>query len=313
MQIRRAAARDLHGHVGTVPRFGLANLHMHHPMLTTDALLPGEHEERLGPWMRMHGRNAAGRTAGFIDAKEILGCGDAGIGPTSVTFVPPAEEPPAGPRVTSHTLPADSATSDQGPAAACACASASTVSIRQKSGPAGKSWSFFSASGLMTSGGCPIATADNNHDAHPNTRTGTIRVRLMWAPHWLDGVANSTCAEGSPRARACRPLPASVRELTWGRRQLAPHTSYLDARQDPLWRGGRSPAHHVRELALELGELPVPRIDRNGFAASLLRGQGGELRHAPGLDATPPDATSTTPPAGAEPRPPGASCTRRHP
>jgi hypothetical protein len=36
-----------------------------------------------------------------------------------------------------QTLPADSATNDQGPAAACACGSAAKFSIRQKSGPSG--------------------------------------------------------------------------------------------------------------------------------------------------------------------------------
>src|SRR4026208_1912111 len=77
MQISRAAARDLHGYVGPVPPCGLANLPPHPPVLTTDALLPGEHEERLGPRMSMHGRNAAGRTADFIYAKEILRCDDA--------------------------------------------------------------------------------------------------------------------------------------------------------------------------------------------------------------------------------------------
>ena len=78
MQIRRAAARDLHRHIGTMTRFGLADLDTHQPVGTTDALLPGHDEESLGARMRVHGRDAARRTAGFVDPKEILRCDDAG-------------------------------------------------------------------------------------------------------------------------------------------------------------------------------------------------------------------------------------------
>ena len=101
--------------------------------------------------MSVHGRHAARRTTNIHEPKEVLRCGDAGIGPTSATLVLPAEDPPAGPSVKSQTLPAASATSDQGPAAACACGSAAKFSMRQKSGPAGNSSTFFSASGFATS------------------------------------------------------------------------------------------------------------------------------------------------------------------
>jgi hypothetical protein len=53
-------------------RFGLADLHTHHPMGSTDALLPSEYVERLGARMRMHGRNAARRATSFVDPQEIL-------------------------------------------------------------------------------------------------------------------------------------------------------------------------------------------------------------------------------------------------
>jgi hypothetical protein len=53
------------------------------------------------------------------------------MGPNSTTFEPPADEPPAGPRVKSQTLPADSALSDHGVAAAWAWASVLKFSIRQ--------------------------------------------------------------------------------------------------------------------------------------------------------------------------------------
>src|ERR1700752_3814965 len=69
--------------------------------------------------------------------RRYCGATTRGIGPNSETLVPPADDPPAGPSVKSQTLPADSATNDQGPAGACACASAAKFSMRQKSGPAG--------------------------------------------------------------------------------------------------------------------------------------------------------------------------------
>ena len=87
-----------------------------------------------------------------------------GIGPTSATLVLPADDPPAGPSVKSQTLPADSATNDQGPAAACACGSAAKFSMRQKSGPAGNSSTFFSASGFATSDCWAIAVGCNGHN-----------------------------------------------------------------------------------------------------------------------------------------------------
>src|SRR5674476_341744 len=92
-----------------------------------------------------------------------------GIGPTSATLAPPTDDPPVGPSVNSQTLPADSATNDQVPAAACACASAAKFSIRQNSGPAGNSATFFSASGLMTSGCCAIAVDGNDDNADAKT------------------------------------------------------------------------------------------------------------------------------------------------
>ena len=60
-------------------------------------------------------------------------CGAAtrGMGPNSVTFVPPCDAPPGAPSVKSHTLPADWATSDQRPAAASASARLAKFSIRQ--------------------------------------------------------------------------------------------------------------------------------------------------------------------------------------
>src|SRR4029078_1907341 len=77
--------------------------------------------------------------------------------PISQTLIPPGDAPPAGPSVASQTLPPASATNDEGPAAACACASAEKFSSLQTSGAGGNSVTFFSASGLMTSAGCAVA------------------------------------------------------------------------------------------------------------------------------------------------------------
>src|SRR5258708_31810028 len=87
-----------------------------------------------------------------------------GIGPTSAIFVPFAVELPGEPSVNNHTFPADSAASDQGPAAAVASASESKFSIRQNSSPGGSSATFLSAKGLITSACCAKA-----HEAAPQT------------------------------------------------------------------------------------------------------------------------------------------------
>src|SRR4030095_14086784 len=93
-----------------------------------------------------------------------------GIGPTSAILVAFAEEPPHGPSVNNHTFPADSATSDHGPAAVFASASESTVSIRQKSSPGGSSETFLSANGLITRACCATAHSVATQAASPNAK-----------------------------------------------------------------------------------------------------------------------------------------------
>src|SRR4029077_17410840 len=73
-----------------------------------------------------------------------------GTGPISATWLPPGDDPPFGPSVKSQTLPATSAASPVGPAAACACASVGKLSMRQNNGPGGNCWTFFSATGLIS-------------------------------------------------------------------------------------------------------------------------------------------------------------------
>ena len=80
-----------------------------------------------------------------------------GIGPTSVTLLPPAVPPPFGPSVNSQTLPATSAASDVGPEAAFAAASVPKFSMRQYSGPDGNCLSFTSVTGSTTSLLCAAA------------------------------------------------------------------------------------------------------------------------------------------------------------
>ena len=105
-----------------------------------------------------------------------------GIGPTSATLVPPADDPPAGPSVKSQTLPADSATNDQGPAAACACGSAAKFSMRQKSGSAGNSSTFFSASGFATRDCWAIAVECDDHNPDAKTTIRSMRTRFIRTP-----------------------------------------------------------------------------------------------------------------------------------
>ena len=53
----------------------------------------------------------------------------------------------------------------------------------------------------------------------------------------------------------------------------------------------------------------APEDRRESVCGLASSGSGRRVRHAPGLDTTPPDARSTTPPAGAKSRPPRAWCT----
>ncbi len=57
--------------------FGLANFNPHNAMGRTDALLASENEECLGAGVCVDRRDAARRTSGFVDLKEILGRDDA--------------------------------------------------------------------------------------------------------------------------------------------------------------------------------------------------------------------------------------------
>ena len=76
VQVRRAAARDLHRHFGTMAGLGLTGCDAHHTARSTNALLAGEHVERFRARMAMHGRHAARRATGVVDAKQILGRSD---------------------------------------------------------------------------------------------------------------------------------------------------------------------------------------------------------------------------------------------
>src|SRR5580704_14105082 len=87
-----------------------------------------------------------------------------GTGPISATLVPPGDDPSFGPSVNSQTLPATSATSAAGPAAAFACSSVEKLSIRQNNGPGGSCSIFFSATDLI-SNSCAEATDDDNNKA----------------------------------------------------------------------------------------------------------------------------------------------------
>src|ERR1700719_5149479 len=98
-----------------------------------------------------------------------------GTGPISATLVPPGDDPSFGPSVNSQTLPATSATSAVGPAAAWACASAGKLSIRQNNGPGGSCSIFFSATDLI-SNSCAEATDDAN-DKPANTAAHSKSVR----------------------------------------------------------------------------------------------------------------------------------------
>src|SRR5665811_1241482 len=99
-----------------------------------------------------------------------------GTGPISATLLPPGDDPPFGPSVKSQTLPATSAASPVGPAAACACASVGKLSIRQNNGPGGNCWIFFSATGLI-SNFCADAVDDDSANPVSATATHVIGTR----------------------------------------------------------------------------------------------------------------------------------------
>jgi hypothetical protein len=73
-----------------------------------------------------------------------------GTGPISATLMPPGEDLPFEPSVNSQTLPAASALSAVGPAAACAWASVGKVSIRQNNCSGGNCEIFLSAIGFIS-------------------------------------------------------------------------------------------------------------------------------------------------------------------
>src|SRR5471030_533242 len=90
-----------------------------------------------------------------------------GMGPISATLLAPGDDPPFGPSVKSHTLPATSAASAVGPAAACACASVEQFSMRQNNGPAGNCLIFFSATDLTSNCWADAVEADNTNPDIP--------------------------------------------------------------------------------------------------------------------------------------------------
>src|SRR6185295_10900879 len=115
-----------------------------------------------------------------------------GSGPSSTIFVPPDDDPPAGPSVKSQALPFDSLARLSGPAAACACASVAKVSTRQKSGPAGSLSTFFSTTGLTTSVPAPaVPTAPDcartdgvQNPARTSSATTTVSVDRIGHSPW---------------------------------------------------------------------------------------------------------------------------------
>src|SRR5439155_27288009 len=109
-----------------------------------------------------------------------------GTGPISTTLLLPRDDSPFGPSVNNQTLPATSAASAVGPAAACACASVGKLSIRQNNGPSGKRVIFFSTTGL-TSNVCAVALdGDSNSPAiataHAESVDEMTRVDLKGRP-----------------------------------------------------------------------------------------------------------------------------------
>src|SRR5439155_22233357 len=90
-----------------------------------------------------------------------------GSGPISTTLVPPADDPPAGPRVKTQTLPPDPTANPYGPMAASACESERNFSTRQKSGLAGNRETHVSVSAVVTSTCCAAAVADSRNNPVP--------------------------------------------------------------------------------------------------------------------------------------------------
>ena len=102
------------GMPGPCPGTDLPGIDMAHAMR---ALWPlsAQYIERFGAWMRMYWRLDPGRWARVVDAQQILGSSNRGIGPISATLLPPADDPPCGPSVKSQTFPATSAVGEGNP------------------------------------------------------------------------------------------------------------------------------------------------------------------------------------------------------
>src|SRR5581483_9244210 len=99
-----------------------------------------------------------------------------GTGPISATSVPPDDDAPFGPSVNSQSLPAASAASAVGPAAACAWASVGKVSMRQNNGPGGNRAIFLSAIGLTSN--CCAKAGDHTGAANNIAASHGRNVRL---------------------------------------------------------------------------------------------------------------------------------------
>jgi Tripartite tricarboxylate transporter family receptor len=179
IEIGRAAAENLHGDVGTMPRHGLASLDMAHAVRSPLAQPAGQHVEGLRAGVRMHRRLGLGWTTGMVDAQQILGRSDRGHRPNlDATLLLPGVEPPLRPSVNSQILPATSAASDVSPAAASACVSVEKFSSRQYSGPAGSCLSFFSATGVTKNFPCADAVdGDSNNPIAHGVRAKATRRR----------------------------------------------------------------------------------------------------------------------------------------
>src|SRR5262249_11429665 len=102
------------------------------------------------------------------------GAATGGTGPISTTLVAPGDDPPFAPRVNNQALPATSAASPVGPAAACASASVGKVSTRQNNDPSGSRVTFFSTTGLTcNAGSAALERGSNSAVIAITTHTGS--------------------------------------------------------------------------------------------------------------------------------------------
>ena len=144
-----------------MPEHGLTSRDTVYAIRHLLAEVAAQHVKGFHPRMHVHRCFGARGATGPIYAQEVFRGGERGHRPYLSHLAAAGDDPPGGPSVKSQALPATSAASAVGLAAACALARVGKVSMRQNNGPGGSCDTFFSATGV-TSNFCAWAAVERS-------------------------------------------------------------------------------------------------------------------------------------------------------